>query len=682
VIRLQGAFDAWIHAATTLDASAFFGNWITILILSCGLILWALTSARKLHRAALALRNAIDGATAGLRATPSEARAFVVHYERIATQLGEAPIIGPAWRDWRATLIVPDRAGVPVRSTVRPETYLTVDLLRDCGINPRHHAAMPNLLVGVGLLMTFLGLSIALNAAGGIADPTVDFSQRQSGLKGLLDAASAKFITSLVGLFCSITYTAWRSAKLNMVEASLGQFLVALEERIPLATAAALQAEANAILERSRDVQETFATELAVNIGSRLDDALDQRLGEHIGPLREAIEKLSEGIGTSNEDALKKLVEDFKSTLRGGADDQMAQIAEMLRQTADGMTGIQTGLSDAAARMGTAADQMAEQMGRNAEDAMRRVSVQIDGLVGELRKLAEQSRTAGEDSLRLASERIASATASFEATARLVAEHLSGGAGDAARRMTEAMETMQGQFARLADELGGGFRTAGAAFVDTGRESAATLSQAAQAAADALRAGGEASGQSLRSGGTEASRGLTVAADSLAAPVRDMGLRLTALLDAAGEVKAAMDAMRQAALDAAVPLRVSAAELGTAGTSAARAASDMAGVMVRIVPLTDALVGVATRLSEVERRVSDLSSGMAGAAQRFEGLDGSLAATFRNLQTGLQGFSTQIAGFVQATNKDMAQAVTALQSAIAGLTEAIEDAGLTPAARK
>lgn len=44
----------------------------------------------------------------------------------------------------------------------------TTTPLRAGGLDPRYHAALPNLLVGVGLLFTFVGLLLALGAAGSI----------------------------------------------------------------------------------------------------------------------------------------------------------------------------------------------------------------------------------------------------------------------------------------------------------------------------------------------------------------------------------------------------------------------------------------------------------------------------------------------------------------------------------
>ena len=66
----------------------------------------------------------------------------------------------------------------------------------------RYMPHIPNYFVGIGLLLTFVGLVAALNfattAVGG------DAIQAVKGLKNLLTAATFKFWTSIAGLLASI----------------------------------------------------------------------------------------------------------------------------------------------------------------------------------------------------------------------------------------------------------------------------------------------------------------------------------------------------------------------------------------------------------------------------------------------------------------------------------------------
>jgi hypothetical protein len=739
------AFEAALRAGHWAE---LFGNWLVIGGLSIAILLWATIAAFRMHVGVRRFCRAIDEARSGLAATPRRARDFAASYEAVSASLQDAPIVGPAWRDWSATVITPDAAGVPVRSTNRPYTYFSLDLLRYCRINPRLHAVMPNLLVGVGLLLTFAGLAIALSAAGGIADQSVSATARQSGLKNLLDVASAKFVTSLVGLLCSLGYTIFRGSELDKAERALDNFLAALEERIPLATSATLQAEGNALLEESLKVQGQFATELAINIGGRLDSALDQRLGEHIGPLREAIEKLSEGIGTKSEDTLRSLLEQFRTMLQGSAESHMKELADALAGTSNAMEQIRGGLADAASRMAAAADQIAEQMGRNAEQAMARITQQMEGLVGELRTLAEQSRSAGNDAMAQAAARIAEAgesfgsaaraiatsleqtvngiterlggeaeaatrrmtdeltkaiaamrdladqnrsagdeatkamadrigqaAAGFERSAAQVAEALTSGAGDAANRLTAAVEELHDHFVRLTGDLAGNLETAGSQFAQQGRDGAAALAEAAQAAASALRSGGEASGDSLRTGGADASRGLQAAAGDLATPLRELGQRIGSLQTEALELGKSLSAMRQAAIEATTPLRGATADLVKLGESGQKTAANFALASQRIAPLADAVSGAMQQLAEAERRLGALSENLDSALGGFKDLDASLGRVFADLREGLGGFAAQVTRFVTEANKEMAQAVTTLNGAVTELAEVYQDTG-------
>ena len=96
--------------------------------------------------------------------------------------------------------------------------------------------ALPNLFVGIGLLLTFVGLVAALTfttkAIGGAATS----QQTQEALKDLLHAASFKFYTSIAGLLVSIALTMTLRCSSATLENRLGIFATELELRIHLVT--------------------------------------------------------------------------------------------------------------------------------------------------------------------------------------------------------------------------------------------------------------------------------------------------------------------------------------------------------------------------------------------------------------------------------------------------------------
>ena len=152
------------------------------------------------------------------------------------------------------------------------------------GSDPRYHAALPGLLVGAGLLFTFLGLAAALASAGEVVAEGVDQARRNAALRDLLGAASVKFITSLAGLCFSIFYALYRKRELALTERAFSTFLRALEERLPFRSSAYLLAEANALQEKQYAEVQRISTDFFVNLASTLERSFDTGLQQHIGP--------------------------------------------------------------------------------------------------------------------------------------------------------------------------------------------------------------------------------------------------------------------------------------------------------------------------------------------------------------------------------------------------------------
>jgi hypothetical protein len=98
--------------------------------------------------------------------------------------------LGPDWRAWRA-------AGG------RPSAYLTLASLERSGLRLGLMQALPNYFVGLGLVMTFLGLIAGLwFASQGMR--TADMIEARAALVHLLNSATFKFLTSVAGITMSL----------------------------------------------------------------------------------------------------------------------------------------------------------------------------------------------------------------------------------------------------------------------------------------------------------------------------------------------------------------------------------------------------------------------------------------------------------------------------------------------
>ncbi|MDE5454894.1 anti-phage defense protein ZorA [Bradyrhizobium sp. CSA112] len=641
------------------------------------LVLWAFASGVSLSRGT----NRLIGALGVAKSVIEKARnptEFAENYEAISPKIGADPVLGSRWREYTESLVLPQEGNRPIRATTRAAAWFDTGLLRvpAIGVDARYHAALPNLLVGAGLLFTFLGLAAALGTAGGIIGGG-DQAGRNNALKVLLDTASFKFITSLIGLLLSIWYALFRKGCLKRIERAIDGFLTVLETRVPLLTPVALQQEANELLKRQSTQLETFSTDLAVNLGAAFDSAFNDRLGEHIAPLTSAMQRLADSVGSKNEDALKAMLDTFVQRLQGGTGDRMQEVAESLGGLSSRLEGLQSGLGDAAERMAQSADAMASRMGEGAEAALSRITDQIGGLADGLRNIVDQTSAAGTNAGRDMSERIEAAAKMFEQAARGVSESLTAAAVGMEERIgeqaTQSSARLSTQLEAVVEEL----RLLAENSRTTGTEALTALAERVGAAAatfesTASRVAGELGDAATNTSKTwereaeQSALRIVSASESLAGRVSDIGAATNAMVDK-------MTDLQRATQEAVTPLAATANEMKLAGQAARNAAEPLNQVAQIIGRSVDQIAGVAQRLDVTHTAAGRLIESLAAASQRFEGVDQELSKTLVALQNGLQGFTREVQEFVTGTDENLAKAATQLGNLVKGLQDTLDD---------
>jgi hypothetical protein len=637
---------------------------------------------------------------------------FAQHFEAISSDLAKLPYVGPRWRQYRETLIVPTSVGRPLHATAHAEQWFDLSLCADAGLGQRYHAVLPNLLVGAGLLFTFAGLTVALDAAGGVVAEGISQAGRNAALHGLLDAASFKFVTSLFGLGLSIAYTLfWRQICLRRIDHALSGFLTELEVRVPLLTPTASQEETTELARRQLGQLEMFNTDLAVSIASAVDTKLDQRLGDHIGPLTRAMEQLAAGMSTQNQDAVGQMLDAFLQKLHLGAGDKMQEVAERLATLGDSLQGLRNGLQDTADRMAESSELMARRMGEGAEEALSRITNQMGGLLESLRQVAEQTRNAGADAGRDMATRIEQAASGFEAAARTVSDTLAQATQDLQKRMTREVESgsarLSDQFERMIGEL----RALAESSRQTGDQALAALAERIGVAASGFEATAgrvaDAFARSAESTGATLGQGAENAVDRIAAATEGMRTELQAMLaEFRITLGGAGDALRQGGADGAAALTNS---LGGAGQDLAQSVAAAASVLRDAGETTSAALqrggenagaridkaagDIATRVIALSREVGALTQTANALPNHIGELERALGAatpSLANSASNLRAAGEAARGSVQPL-RDVGQSVTAAVEQINGTALRLQGAeasaqtlaqGLTAAAQR
>ena len=183
-----------------------------------------------------------------------------------------------------------DTDGPVQSSSFRPHAEVwTVQNVMGARMNLALFETMPNLLIGFGLMCTFVFLAVALQQAG-VALHAMDASTRQQdqALQSLIATAGGKFITSIAGLLCSLLWN-WRAkVSLAKLQAALDALCHTLRARIPDNAA---EASMRVQMQMFQDMLHEHRTQ--VGHLQRLETALARDLGESLSRnMQPAFDKL------------------------------------------------------------------------------------------------------------------------------------------------------------------------------------------------------------------------------------------------------------------------------------------------------------------------------------------------------------------------------------------------------
>lgn len=577
------------------------------------------------RRRVQALRAALGTAQPG-----SEAHAaFASGFMEAAAALGEdgpgAGGLAAAWRELREFIF--DETETPIRCATKAQPIFARAAPRLASLT-----LWSNVFVGVGLILTFLGLIYALNvAAKGMDGGGVEGAK--TALSGLLTVAGAKFFTSVGGLGISI----WlRFAEHNLrrrgraVADEIGELIDRGLVYVPPARLAAQQLET--LKEQLKQAQ-FFNTELAFQLADRMGAQVAQQVGLQVAQvmtpvaaslsqLNDSMTSVTQGIGAGAKEAIEKVSGD---QLRG-LSDTLAGLSHRL----DAISGAVGKSGDDAALQIRAAGEDFARAATDIRVAFDRLAGQVDGLGG---KLAAQ----GEAAARAQGEAQAASAAAI---------------GDAVRALqaagAHAAEAMQ-------------------------REVGESLALGVAESQRTIRAALEESGEALRA--TTAS--LAQAVGQAAERIERAGVGIGRTGDSAGRTAQAMEVVVGAAREAAVALDQAATGLAGAAEPVAEAVRSVDAAAGKIshalethqATQAEALAALRELADGVRRTHAAAEEAWTSYRTRFEGVDKALEQTTVRLGQTLGDSFDQYRQFAQDTDAALAAAVSKLATSLS----AIED---------
>jgi hypothetical protein len=256
-----------------------------------------------------------------------------------------------SWQKFRETLIEPsgdEGSGQKVvLNTARPQNYFNT---AEAGLRFPLYRAMPNLLVGIGLLLTFFGLVTALFFTTAAIRGATDLAASQDALRNLLYAASFKFYTSIAGLGGSIVLTLVLRYGTSAIEKSFDALASTLESKLVFVTPESIA------FDHYREAQEQtrnlrlFNTEVAISIGKRIEEALAATLPTYLAqamaPIGKSLDDVANKLTSMNEGAIEGMAGSFVNKLQGATGDQMHGMATTLADLRASLEQMSHGLKE------------------------------------------------------------------------------------------------------------------------------------------------------------------------------------------------------------------------------------------------------------------------------------------------------------------------------------------------
>ncbi|RKO66649.1 anti-phage ZorAB system protein ZorA [Desulfofundulus salinus] len=319
----------------------------------------------------------------GLKEFASNVEALVarqIDFDTLSHRLNsqDNPVVARAWNDYDSTLLkVPEgEKGIRVYSTISARFIFNSDdlFLENSGL----HSVAPALLTGLGILGTFLGLSLGLTNVNLASEDLVTLKQ---GIRSLLAGAHTAFVTSVWGIGLSITLTWLKKIYFNQISVLLDRICDWLDQSFPRRLAEAWLSEVYREAREQTAELKKFNDELAWSIAAALDEKLAARITPALENLLGAIEKLTE---TGSAEVARVI------SREAGA--EVVKLGEILQQASDVLSNTLHASSELQRNIGETVSRQLALTASHVEESLGNSVVRFGELTHQVERAVEQVR--------------------------------------------------------------------------------------------------------------------------------------------------------------------------------------------------------------------------------------------------------------------------------------------------
>ena len=314
--------------------------------------------------------------------------------------------LAEAWQEFEDSLIEhPREDSEVVYKTDDSSLFFGEDRLLDQQLNLRFWNSVPALLVGLGILGTFVGLVWGLRPFAGI-----DFTEIEEigdAIKTLLSGVSTAFVTSVWGMSVSLVFNLFEKRRMGRISQAITNLQRALDKLFTLTTQEAILFRQEDELAQQTAALKSFSTDLANEIKSAMTqgreeiiqelhnapEAFSSAMAEQLSPsldsLNKAVEELQRQKEESSTDAIQRLVKEFHESLSGSTTEQLEELAETVRSASAGLAALPEQLKDMITSVQEQIDQSRQLLSATSEEQTGQLQGLMDGMFNAFQRTVD-----------------------------------------------------------------------------------------------------------------------------------------------------------------------------------------------------------------------------------------------------------------------------------------------------
>lgn len=294
----QGGSNQWISTIFVL----------IVLISLIGFSIWAFHAFKQSCKKISAIKGALKGLSAE---TLHEKRRDVLNFIK---QVDEES--GQIWREFDESLVTSDQAPY-LRNTLDAEHFFSTHTLSRGLTENRLIAAVPGFLTAVGVIGTFLGLTLGLSGLniGGEAET----AKLTAGIQTMISGASVAFITSVWGVATSLIFNVFEKLLERNIRGKIHELQNQIDYIYPRITAEQSLVQ---MVEYNKNTDEAIQV-LAEKIGDKMQEAMDEVSTSINSSLKNALEEIMSP-------AIKSLVDNANGGAQTALDGLMERFLEKM----------------------------------------------------------------------------------------------------------------------------------------------------------------------------------------------------------------------------------------------------------------------------------------------------------------------------------------------------------------